>query len=90
VCDQWTKHLIKKYLTFRGKAFLFQDGDASAKVIGSKKVEESYRKALEEAKIIHERLMFEKAIAKDRDSYRHLKPPPYVKLKVRHSYNTYY
>lgn len=70
---------------YRGKAFLFQDGDANAKVpnIGSKKVEEAYRKAMEEAKVIHEQLIIERAIAKDRDNNgRNLKPPPYVKLKV--------
>lgn len=56
-------------------------------MIGSKKVEESYRKAMTEAKIYHERHTFEKAMAKDRDNgNRNLKPPPYVKLKVKSSH----
>ncbi|XP_058804908.1 histone-lysine N-methyltransferase NSD2-like isoform X2 [Phymastichus coffea] len=71
------------YWVHRGKAFLFQDGDATGKVKGSKQVEESYRKAMQEAKIVHEQLNEEKKLAKSRDSnIRNLKPPPYVKLKV--------
>ena len=75
--------LKRKFTYFRGKAFLFHDGDESAKV-GSRKFEESYKKALEEAKVFHERLTFERAIAKTREDSRHLKPPHYVKLRVRY------
>ncbi|XP_014214983.1 histone-lysine N-methyltransferase NSD2 [Copidosoma floridanum] len=72
----------------RGKVFLFQEGDANAKVIGNKKVEDSYRRAMEEAKVFHKYLMCEKAMAKaaaekrNSGSHRHLKPPHYVKLRV--------
>lgn len=66
----------------RGKAFLYQEGDANTKEIGSKRVDESYRKALHEAKLFHERLVYERAVAKGRGNSKSLKPPLYVKLKV--------
>lgn len=67
---------------FRGRAFLYQDGDAGAKVSTRKKnVDGAYQKALEEANEIHERLKMERVAAKGSES-RFMKPPPYVKLKV--------
>ncbi|CAL7936216.1 unnamed protein product [Xylocopa violacea] len=66
----------------RGRAFLYQDGDANIKPpIGKKNRDDTYRKALEEANEIHQRLKIERAAAKDHGP-RGLKPPPYVKLKV--------
>ncbi|KOC64333.1 putative histone-lysine N-methyltransferase NSD2 [Habropoda laboriosa] len=67
----------------RGRAFLYQDGDANIKPpIGKKNNrDDTYRKALEEANEIHQRLKIERAAAKDHGP-RGLKPPPYVKLKV--------
>lgn len=69
---------------FRGRAFLYQDGDANIKPpIGKKNNrDDTYRKALEEANDIHQRLKAERAAAKDHGP-RGLKPPPYVKLKVK-------
>lgn len=71
---------------FRGRAFLYQDGDANIKPsIGKKNNrDDTYRKALEEANEIHQRLKIERAAAKDHGP-RGLKPPPYVKLKVEFS-----
>ncbi|CAK9827707.1 Histone-lysine N-methyltransferase NSD2 [Anthophora retusa] len=67
----------------RGRAFLYQDGDANIKPpIGKKNNrDDTYRKALEEANEIHQRLKIERAAAKDHEP-RGLKPPHYVKLKV--------
>ncbi|XP_076646596.1 nuclear receptor binding SET domain protein isoform X2 [Halictus rubicundus] len=71
------------YWVHRGRAFLYQDGDANIKPsIGKKNNRnDTYRKALEEASNIHQRLKIERAAAKDHGP-RGLKPPPYVKLKV--------
>ncbi|XP_076238839.1 nuclear receptor binding SET domain protein [Calliopsis andreniformis] len=71
------------YWIHRGRAFLYQDGDANIKPpIGKKNNrDDTYRKALEEANDIHQRLKVERAAAKDHGP-RGLKPPPYVKLKV--------
>ncbi|XP_024945454.1 histone-lysine N-methyltransferase NSD2 isoform X2 [Cephus cinctus] len=69
------------YWVHRGRAFLYQDGDASTKVTaGKRNVDEAYRKALEEANEVHQRLKTERAAAKEYGP--RLKPPPYVKLKV--------
>ncbi|XP_035729731.1 histone-lysine N-methyltransferase NSD2-like isoform X1 [Vespa mandarinia] len=72
------------YWVHRGRAFLYQDGDANIKPssVGKRKMRnDTYRKALEEASEIHQRLKTERAAAKDHES-KGLKPPPYVKLKV--------
>ncbi|XP_076282492.1 nuclear receptor binding SET domain protein isoform X2 [Lasioglossum baleicum] len=71
------------YWVHRGRAFLYQDGDANIKPsIGKKNNRnDTYRKALEEANNIHQSLKIERAAAKDHGP-RGLKPPPYVKLKV--------
>ncbi|XP_029047985.2 histone-lysine N-methyltransferase NSD2 isoform X2 [Osmia bicornis bicornis] len=71
------------YWIHRGRAFLYQDGDANIKPsIGKKNNrDDTYRKALEEANQVHQRLKIERAAAKDHGP-RGLKPPPYVKLKV--------
>lgn len=70
------------YWVHRGRAFLYQDGDANTKAsAGKKNVDEAYRRALEEAQEMHLRLKIERAAAKD-SGPRGLKPPPYVKLKV--------
>ncbi|XP_003707627.2 nuclear receptor binding SET domain protein isoform X1 [Megachile rotundata] len=71
------------YWIHRGRAFLYQDGDATIKPsIGKKNNrDDTYRKALEEANEVHQRLKIERAAAKDHGP-RGLKPPPYVKLKV--------
>ncbi|XP_015436181.1 PREDICTED: histone-lysine N-methyltransferase NSD2 isoform X1 [Dufourea novaeangliae] len=71
------------YWIHRGRAFLYQDGDANIKPpIGKKNNrDDTYRKALEEANDIHQRLKIERAAAKDHGP-RGLKPPPYVKLKM--------
>ncbi|KAG7205791.1 hypothetical protein KM043_007736 [Ampulex compressa] len=71
------------YWVHRGRAFLYQDGDANIKPqIGKKSMrDDTYRKALEEANDIHLRLKTERATAKEYGP-RGLKPPPYVKLKV--------
>lgn len=76
--------MIKRLFFFRGRAFLYQDGDANIKPpIGKKNNrDDTYRKALEEANEIHQRLKIERAAAKDHGP-RGLKPPPYVKLKVK-------
>ncbi|XP_043520102.1 histone-lysine N-methyltransferase NSD2 isoform X2 [Frieseomelitta varia] len=67
----------------RGRAFLYQDGDANIKPpIGKKNRDDTYRKALEEANEIHQRLKIERAAAKDHGPRGGLKPPPYVKLKM--------
>lgn len=68
---------------FRGRAFLYQDGDANIKPpIGKKNRDGTYRKALEEANDIHQRLKIERAAAENCGP-RGLKPAPYVKLKVK-------
>lgn len=67
----------------RGRVFLYQDGDASGKVsLGKGKVDEAYKKAMQQANEIHQRLKVERVAAKGSES-RFLKPPHYVKLKVR-------
>lgn len=68
---------------FRGRVFLYHDGDDRTKVNGTKKVGESYKKAVEEAKLLYERLASQKATVVKGNGSRALKPPPYVKLKVR-------
>ncbi|XP_017886764.1 histone-lysine N-methyltransferase NSD2 isoform X2 [Ceratina calcarata] len=66
----------------RGRAFLYQDGDANIKPpIGRKNRDGSYRRALQEASQLHQRLKIERATSKDNGS-RELKPAPYVKVKV--------
>ncbi|KAJ8679977.1 hypothetical protein QAD02_015764 [Eretmocerus hayati] len=68
---------------YRGKVFPFQDGDAESKNVYSDKKGEPYRRALGEAKLIHDRFMLEKAMVKDKDSNsKHLRPPPYVKIRT--------
>ncbi|XP_014480205.1 PREDICTED: histone-lysine N-methyltransferase NSD2 isoform X2 [Dinoponera quadriceps] len=69
------------YWVHRGRAFLYQDGDASIKpAIGKKSImDDAYRKALEEANKIHLQLKEERSVTKEPKG---LKPPPYVKLKV--------
>ncbi|XP_015183838.1 PREDICTED: histone-lysine N-methyltransferase NSD2 isoform X1 [Polistes dominula] len=71
------------YWVHRGRAFLYQEGDATIKPSVGKKTmrNNTYRKALEEASEIHKRLKIERAAAKDIEA-KGLKPPPYVKLKV--------
>ncbi|XP_012266706.2 histone-lysine N-methyltransferase NSD2 isoform X2 [Athalia rosae] len=70
------------YWVHRGRAFLYQDGDANAKTsTGKRNVDEAYRKALSEAQEMHRRLKAERAAAKDNGT-QNLKPPLYVKLKV--------
>lgn len=68
-------------LFFRGRAFLYQDGDANIKPAISKKslMDDAYRKALDEANKIHLQLKEERSATKEPKG---LKPPPYVKLKV--------
>ena len=70
------------YWVHRGRAFLYQDGDANIKPpIGKKNRDGAYRKALEEANDIHQRLKLERAAAENCGP-RGLKPAPYVKLKM--------
>lgn len=72
--------LILYYLC-RGRAFLYQDGDANIKPpLGKTGMDEVYRKALKEANIIHQQLKATRSMTKEPKG---LKPPPYVKLKVR-------
>ena len=69
------------YWVHRGRAFLYQEGDACTKP--SKKntgMDEAFNKALNEANEFHQLLKKQKAAAKYQE--RGLKPPPYVKLKV--------
>ncbi|XP_046412948.1 histone-lysine N-methyltransferase NSD2 [Neodiprion fabricii] len=71
------------YWVHRGRAFLYQDGDANTKTsTGKKYVDEAYRKALEEAQEMHLRLKIERAAAVKENGPKDLKPPHYVKLKV--------
>jgi len=70
-------------VSFRGRAFLYQDGDANIKTPMGKKtsaMEDTYRIALEEANKIHQQLKTERSMTKEPKG---LKPPLYVKLKVR-------
>lgn len=69
------------YWVHRGRAFLYQEGDACTKPSGKKKgMDEAFKKALDEASEFHQLLKKQRAAAKDQE--RGLKPPPYVKLKV--------
>ncbi|XP_011646679.1 histone-lysine N-methyltransferase NSD2-like, partial [Pogonomyrmex barbatus] len=70
------------YWVHRGRAFLYQDGDANIKVPMGKKslMDDTYRIALEEANKIHQQL---KATRSKTKEPKGLKPPSYVKLKVR-------
>lgn len=43
-------------------------------------MDDTYRKALKEANKLHQQLKIERSVSKDPKG---LKPPPYVKLKVR-------
>ncbi|KAG5332861.1 NSD2 methyltransferase, partial [Acromyrmex heyeri] len=69
------------YWVHRGRAFLYQDGDATTKPpIGKKTMmDDTYRIALEEANKIHQQLKARRSMTKEPKG---LKPPPYVKLKV--------
>ncbi|XP_018312439.1 histone-lysine N-methyltransferase NSD2 [Mycetomoellerius zeteki] len=69
------------YWVHRGRAFLYQDGDATTKPpIGKKTMmDDTYRIALEEANRIHQQLKARRSMTKEPKG---LKPPPYVKLKV--------
>ncbi|XP_011260373.1 histone-lysine N-methyltransferase NSD2 [Camponotus floridanus] len=70
------------YWVHRGRAFLYQDGDANIKTPMGKKtsaMEDTYRIALEEANKIHQQLKTERSMTKEPKG---LKPPSYVKLKV--------
>ncbi|XP_025159312.1 histone-lysine N-methyltransferase NSD2 isoform X2 [Harpegnathos saltator] len=68
------------YWVHRGRAFLYQDGDANmTPAIGKKSFTDIYRKALEEANEIHQQLKEKRSATKEPKG---LKPPPYVKLKV--------
>ena len=69
------------YWVHRGRAFLFQEGDACNKTSGKNKLmDEAFKKALKEASEFHQLWKKQKAAAKDQE--RGLKPPPYVRLKV--------
>lgn len=72
---------------FRGRAFLYQDGDANIKPSFGKNTarDDNFRKALEEANIIYQNMKTQRAAAKTNDS-RALKPPPYVKIKVKFNF----
>lgn len=62
---------------------MYQDGDANIKPTVSKKptvMDDVYRVALQEANRIHQQLKVERSVTKE---LKGLKPPPYVKLKVR-------
>jgi len=61
---------------------LYQDGDANIKLpIGKKTVmDDTYRIALKEASKLHQQLKVQRSVTKEPKG---LKPPPYVKLKVR-------
>lgn len=61
---------------------MYQDGDATTKPpIGKKTMmDDTYRIALEEANRIHQQLKARRSMTKEPKG---LKPPPYVKLKVR-------
>lgn len=61
--------------------FLYQDGDANIKPpIGKTPMDDTYRIALQEANKIHQQLKARRSMTKEPKG---LKPPPYVKLKVR-------
>ncbi|KMQ92238.1 histone-lysine n-methyltransferase nsd2 [Lasius niger] len=65
----------------RGRAFLYQDGDANIKPMGKKKVMgDTYRKALQEANKIHQQLKAERSMTNKEP--KGLKPPPYVNKPV--------
>ncbi|XP_066584168.1 histone-lysine N-methyltransferase NSD2-like isoform X2 [Prorops nasuta] len=73
------------YWVHRGRAFLYQDGDANLEttVNNKKRIRKDlFRIALEEANELHQRLKIEKAAAKDYGCKNELKPPSYVKLKI--------
>lgn len=60
---------------------MYQDGDANIKPpIGKTLMDDMYRIALEEANKIHQQLKATRSMTKEP---KVLKPPPYVKLKVR-------
>ncbi|XP_011707268.1 PREDICTED: histone-lysine N-methyltransferase NSD2 isoform X2 [Wasmannia auropunctata] len=69
------------YWVHRGRAFLYQDGDANIKPPVGKKtlMDDTYRIALQEANKIHQQLKARRSMTKEPKG---LKPPPYVKLKV--------
>lgn len=70
-------------VSFRGRAFLYQDGDANITLPMGKRMsamEDTYRIALEEANKLHQQLKAERSMTKEPKG---LKPPSYVKLKVR-------
>jgi hypothetical protein len=61
---------------------LYQDGDANFKPpIGKKNgMDDTFREALLEANRLHQQLKSQRSVTKEPKG---LKPPPYVKLKVR-------
>lgn len=60
---------------------MYQDGDANIKPpIGKSLMDDIYRIALQEANKIHLQLKAKRSMTKEPKG---LKPPPYVKLKVR-------
>lgn len=67
--------------SYRGRAFLYQDGDANIKLpIGKKSpMDDTYRIALDEANKLHQQLKARRSMTKEPKG---LKPPLYVKLKV--------
>ncbi|EZA60650.1 putative histone-lysine N-methyltransferase NSD2 [Ooceraea biroi] len=67
------------YWVHRGRAFLYQDGDANMKLPIGKKMDNKFRIALKEANKLHQQLKEQRSITKEP---KRLKPPPYVKLKV--------
>ncbi|XP_012235708.1 histone-lysine N-methyltransferase NSD2 isoform X2 [Linepithema humile] len=69
------------YWVHRGRAFLYQDGDANFKPpIGKKNgMDDRFRAALLEANRLHQQLKSQRSVTKEPKG---LKPPPYVKLKV--------
>ncbi|KAL0116161.1 hypothetical protein PUN28_011190 [Cardiocondyla obscurior] len=68
------------YWVHRGRAFLYQDGDANIKPpIGKSLMDDAYRVALMEANKLHQQLKARRSKTKEPKG---LKPPLYVKLKV--------
>ncbi|XP_028044600.1 histone-lysine N-methyltransferase NSD2 isoform X2 [Monomorium pharaonis] len=68
------------YWVHRGRAFLYQDGDANIKPPqGKSLMDDTYRIALQEANKLHLQLKARRSMTKEPKG---LKPPPYVKLKV--------
>ncbi|XP_011300581.1 histone-lysine N-methyltransferase NSD2 [Fopius arisanus] len=71
------------YWVHRGRVFLYQEGDTYARNrIGTKTVDNAYKRAVFEANELHQEVKNERAAAKEDESKRYLKPPPYVKLRV--------